>query len=154
MNRKERRQMQRNLQKAGLKHEQAKLYVEDTYTNIEYKEGQICRLNYELIIRHPDYKFQPDEFKEWLFNNKNSTLTIDKTYLPNDKSTSKKVINTFKEDDHEPKWEVHSDAIIPIAQAKIKLNNGDQIDVPLGNVTDVNDPSIIEKVNQALEGVE
>lgn len=152
MNRQQRRAEVKNLQRKGVKREVAKALVEKYYTNVELEEGATVKLNYELMSRHPDWKIQRDDFKEWVTSHKDDYFTVEwdeKRKAKN--STDKKIMVCLKEDATEPKWLFHTDTLIPIATAKVKLDSGEEVKVNLDGVTDVNDPRIQAAVNEALE---
>lgn len=152
MNRQQRRAEVKNLQKRGVKRSAAQSIVEKYYNNIELEEGATVKLNYELMCRHPDWKIQRDDFKEWVTTHKDEYFTVewDEKRKANN-SKDKKIMVCLKEDTTEPKWLFHTDTLIPIATAKVKLDSGKEVKVNLDGVTDVNDPRIQAAVNEALE---
>lgn len=152
MNRQQRRAEVKNLQKRGVKRSAAQSIVEKYYNNIELEEGATVKLNYELMCRHPDWKIQRDDFKEWVTTHKDEHFTVewDEKRKANN-SKDKKIMVCLKEDTTEPKWLFHTDTLIPIATAKVKLDSGKEVKVNLDGVTDVNDPRIQAAVNEALE---
>lgn len=152
MNRQQKRAEIKRLQKNGVKRSVAQTIVEKYYTNVELEEGASVKLNYELMVRHPDWKIQRDDFKEWVTAHKDEYFTVewDKKRKENN-SKDKKIMVCLKEDTTEPKWLFHTDTLIPITTAKIKLDSGGEVRVNLDGVTDPNDSRIQEAVNEALE---
>lgn len=152
MNRQQRRAEVKNLQKRGVKRSVAQTIVERYYNNIELEEGATVKLNYELMIRHPDWKIQREDFKEWVTSHKDEYFTVEWDELRKEKnSRDKKLMVCLKEDTTEPKWLFHTDTLIPVATAKVKLDSGDEVKVNLDGVTDPNDARIQKAVNEALE---
>lgn len=152
MNRQQKRAEIKNLQKRGLKRDVAKKMVEQYYTNVELEEGTAVKLNYELMSRHPDWKIQRDDFKEWVTAHKDEYFTVEWDARRKENNTrDKKIMVCLKEDTTEPKWLFHTDTLIPIATAKVKLDSGKEVKVNLDGVTDANDPRIQAAVNEALE---
>jgi len=143
MNRAERRHMAKLYRHAGLTKEQAKATA-NQYLGDEMKEGDKVRFNFELMVRHPQWKLQKDEFKEWAIAHKNDILTVAET-----KDNGKQV--TFVEDENEEKFWHKTVTLIPVATATIKLDDGTETKVVLDGVTDMNDPKIMEEVNKVLE---
>ena len=152
MNRQQKRAEIKNLQKRGVKRSVAQTIVERYYNNVELEEGYTVKLNYELMIRHPDWKIQRNDFKEWVVAHKDDYFTVEWDSVRKEKnSKDKKIMVCLKEDTTEPKWLFHTDTLIPIATAKVKLESGEEVKVNLDGVTDPNDARIQEAVNEALE---
>jgi hypothetical protein len=151
MNREQRRAEVKRLQKKGVKRGVAKRLVEKYYTNIELEEGTTVKLNYELMSRHPDWKIQRDDFKAWVTEHKDEYFTVEwDEQRKAQNSLDKKLMVCLKEDTTEPKWLFHTDTLIHVASAKVKLDSGEEIKVNLDGVTDPNDARIQEAVNEAL----
>lgn len=151
MNREQRRAEVKRLQKKGVKREVAKQLVEKYYTNIELEEGATVKLNYDLMSRHPDWKIQRDDFKTWVTEHKDEYFTVEwDEQRKAQNSPDKKLMVCLKEDTTEPKWLFHTDTLIHVASAKVKLDSGEEIKVNLDGVTDPNDSRIQEAVNEAL----
>lgn len=151
MNRAERRRQEKMFRHAGLNKAAAKLKA-NLMKSVPLSEGQKVKLNYELIIRHPQWKQQDEEFRQWVKENKDKVFTVE--YEPVRKQTNAydKMWNVnFVEDTHEPKWLLHTDTLTLVPTATIKLNDGTQTVVDLDGVTDVNDPLIQEKINKVME---
>ena len=152
MNREQRRAEVKRLQKHGMKRSMARALVEKNYSNVELEEGAVVKLNYDLMSRHPDWKVQRDDFKEWVTAHKDEYFTVEwDERRKAENSNDKKIMVCLKEDDTNPKWLFHTDTLIPIATATIKLENGKEIDVKLDGVTDPNDSRIQDAINEALE---
>lgn len=144
MNRAERRKMEKLYRHSGMTKVMAKEVVNANYRAEALKEGQKCKFNYEFIVRHPDFKKQKDEFREWVISHKGDILTVDAI-----RNNGLEV--TFVEDENEEKYWHHVETLIPVATATIKLNDGTEKQVTLDGITDVNDPKIMEEVNKVLE---
>lgn len=153
MNRAERRKMQKDLRKTGMSKEQAKAYVEKNYgPSIPMEEGQLVKLNYNLMVAHPEWKNQEDAFKLWVTAHRDKVFTVE--WDPNRVAANTDDIKTnvqLKEDETEDKWIFNTATLIPIASAKIKLDNGKEIKVPLEGVTNPDDTRVQESINKALE---
>jgi len=145
MNRAERRKMEKIYRHGGMNKAMAKEVVNANYRAEALKEGQKCKFNYEFIIRHPDFKKQKDEFRDWVIAHKDDTLTVDQI-----RNRGYEV--TFVEDTNEEKLWHHVETLIPIASATIKLNDGTEKTVLLDGVTSTEDARIQEEINKALEG--
>ena len=65
-NRQERRKLEKFYRKKGMGKIQAKAFVDYYHTRESFKVGQKCQLNYELIIRHPQFKKQKEDFSVFL----------------------------------------------------------------------------------------
>lgn len=151
MNRQQKRAKVKDLQKQGIKRETAKKFVEQRYSYQELEEGQTVKLNYELMIRHPDWKIQREDFKTWVTEHKDDYFTVEWDTTRKLNNTKDKKINVcLAEDTTNPKWLFYSDTLIPISTAKVKLDSGKEIKVNLDGVTDVSDARIQEAVQEAL----
>ena len=152
MNRQQKRAEVKRLQKNGVKRSVAQSLVEKYYTSVELEEGASVKLNYELMIRHPDWKIQRDDFKEWVTAHKDDYFTVEwDSYRKENDTKDKKLMVCLKEDTTNPKWLFHTDTLIPIATAKVKLNSGEEVKVNLDGVTDPSDARIQDAINEALE---
>ena len=151
MNRAERRKQEKLFRKKGMNKAEAKLRAA-LMKSESLKEGQKVKLNYELMVRHPRWKEQEEDFRQWVEDNRDKIFTVE--YEPTRKQTNAydKMWNVnFVEDTHNPKWLLHTDTLILVPTATIKLNDGTQTTVELDGITDVNDPKIQEKINKAME---
>ena len=102
--------------------------------------------------RHPDWKNQEEEFKQWVVENKDKIFTVEYEPVRKETNSYDRGLNVnFVEDTHEPKWLLHTDTLIPVPMARIKLNDGTETLVELDGITDVNDPRIQTKINEAME---
>ena len=104
------------------------------------------------MVRHPRWKEQEEDFRQWVEENRDKIFTVE--YEPTRKQTNAydKMWNVnFVEDTHNPKWLLHTDTLILVPTATIKLNDGTQTTVELDGITDINDPKIQEKINEAME---
>ena len=77
MNRKQRRAEINRLQKSGIKRAEAIKVVETYYSVKALEEGKRVKLNYEFMIRHPDWKNQRDDFKDWVTAHKDEVFTVE-----------------------------------------------------------------------------
>jgi hypothetical protein len=125
--------------------------VKKYYTNIELEEGTTVKLNYDLMSRHPDWKIQRDEFKDWVTAHKDEYFTVEwDERRKAENSKDKKIMVCLKEDDTNPKWLFHTDTLMTVATAKVKLDSGEEIKVNLDGVTDPNDARIQSAIEEAL----
>lgn len=150
MNRAQRRAEVRNLQNRGMKRTAARAMVEKyRESEIPLEEGTPVKLNYDMMKRHPDWKIQRDDFKEWVEAHKDDVFTVEydeKRKASNSRDMKYNVC--LAEDTTEPKWLFYTSTLIPMATATIKLDGQDnEISVPI-NVEDVNSS---EKVNAAIQ---
>lgn len=155
MNRAQRRKQEKFLRHHGLGKQEAKYAVERYFTHQELEDGQKVRLNYELMIRHPDYKNQPQEFKDFVEEHKNDILTVEwnKEKVELDAFDKKMNVN-LSEDTSDPKWLFYSDTLIPLATANIKLEDGTEHKVVLGDIQNENDPRIQSLIQEEMDKIE
>ena len=144
MNRKGRRALQKQLRKEGKTKIEAKNIVANKSWEEPFVVGQKCKLNYEWIIRRPDFKKQTNDFQNWVHAHKNDLFTVEQT-----RKEGREV--TLLEADENHKFWHFVETLIPIASATIKLNNGKRETIALDGVTSAEDPEIIKKINQTLE---
>jgi len=143
MNRKQRRDLMKYARKSGLNKTQAKEYS-NQFIGDKFQVGQKCKLNYEFIIRQSNFNSQSEDFKEWIRSNKGNILTVESI-------TDGGWYCTFEEDTHEPKWKCSMPTLLPVPTATIKLEDGTEKKIVLDdNITDVNDPKIMEAVNAEM----
>lgn len=151
MNRAERRQQEKRFRKSGMNKAEAKLRA-SLLKSEPLKEGQKVRLNYELMIRHPDWKNQEEKFREWVEENKDKIFTVEYEPVRKETNSYDKTLNVnFVEDTTEPKWLFHTDTLISVPMAKIKLNDGTEKTVVLDGINGIDDPKIQEKISEAME---
>ena len=152
MNRAQRRAMEKQYRKKGFSKQSARAYVEQNYKSEPMSAGQKCKLNYEFMIRHKQYKEQTDEFRAWVEEHKNDIFTVEIPQTENEDHPQQSAVNVnFVEDTTEPKWLLHVDTLIPIASAKVTLDDGTQEVIAMDGVTDVNDPTIMDRINSVLD---
>ena len=146
MNRKQRRAEINRLQKSGIKRAEAIKVVETYYSVKALEEGKRVKLNYEIMIRHPDWKNQRDDFKDWVTAHKDEVFTVeyDKTKKEK-KANDMKTMVCLKEDTTDPKWLFHASCLTEIATGRIKLNDGKEVKF------DIADSSSDEKINKAVQ---
>lgn len=137
-NRAQRRKIMKAYRHTGMTKEQAKAVVNTYYMGDTFKEGQKCKLNYEGIIRHPDFNNQKDEFKDWIHAHKDTILTVSAV-----RDSGMQV--QFEEDENEEKFWHHTLTLFPIASAKIKMEDGTEKVVVLEDMENIND-----KINEAM----
>lgn len=152
MNRKQRRALAHDLQKKEhIKFKQAAKIVDAYYTDVELDEGTKVKLNYDLMIRHPDWKNQDENFKAYVEEHKDDVFTVeyDKKKAET-KAKDMKVNVCFAEDTSDPKWLFNTKTLIPLTTAKIKMDSGEESDVIIGDTTGLTEEQITEKVNSAI----
>ena len=150
MNRAQRRAEVRNLQRNGMKRNEARAMVEKyRESDIPLEEGTAVKLNYEMMKRHPDWKIQRDDFKEWVEAHKDDVFTVEYDAKRKERNSSDMKYNVcLAEDTTEPKWLFYTSTLIPMATATVKLDDEDkEIKVPIK----LEDASSQEKVNAAIQ---
>ena len=154
MNRKDRRAQTKVLQKtAKISRADAKKLVEMKYSHYPLEEGTKVKLNWELIKRHPDWKIQRKDYKEWVEAHKDEVFTVewDENRKKNDTS-DKKFLVCLKEDETDPKWLFYSSTLIPLPVATVKLDDGTEKDIIINDVNDIKSvDKIQDAINEALE---
>lgn len=157
MNREERRKKQKELRHLGYSKQMAKAQVATYYSYQPLDEGCAVRINYDLMIRHKEWKQQTDEFKQWVELHKNDLFHVE--YDENKKANSTydlKFQVHLKEDKTDPKWLFNSETLVPVATARIKLNSGEEKTISLeefgGNDPNVlvNSSSFSDKINDTI----
>lgn len=126
MNRKDRRNLARNIAKnsKSMKFKSAWQYVTESSKINEMEEGQAVLLNYSWIKMQDDFKYQPPEFWDWLEEHKDGVFHVKyDEKLKETKPTEYKKFVSLEEDDTDPKWIMRSDALIPVT---IHLNNNEE----------------------------
>lgn len=149
MNRRERRDMVKRLQKTGMKRDEAIKIVDDLHGKEKlreqneaiFSEGQRCQVNYDFVVNNDSI---PEDYKAWAEQNKDRMLLITKT---RQEARGKEV--QFAEDVLD-QW--HSiEYFIPVTVATIKMEDGTTRTINLGGgITDVNDPRIQSALANAL----
>ena len=150
MNRAQRRAEVRNLQRGGMKRNEARAMVEKyRESDIPLEEGTAVKLNYEMMKRHPDWKIQRDDFKEWVEAHKDDVFTVEYDAKRKERNSSDMKYNVcLAEDTTEPKWLFYTSTLIPMATATVKLDDEDkEIKVPIK----LEDANSQEKVNAAIQ---
>lgn len=154
MNRKDRRAQIKVLQKtAKISRADAKKLVEMKYSHYPLEEGTKVKLNWELIKRHPDWKIQRKDYKEWVEAHKDEVFTVewDENRKRNDTS-DKKFLVCLKEDETNPKWLFYSSTLIPLPVATVKLDDGTEKDIVINDANDIKSvDKIQDAINEALE---
>ena len=131
----------------------AKKLVEMKYSHYPLEEGTKVKLNWELIKRHPDWKIQRKDYKEWVEAHKDEVFTVewDENRKRNDTS-DKKFLVCLKEDETDPKWLFYSSTLIPLPVATVKLDDGTEKDIVINNANDIKSvDKIQDAINEALE---
>ena len=131
----------------------AKKLVEMKYSHYPLEEGTKVKLNWELIKRHPDWKIQRKDYKEWVEAHKDEVFTVewDKNRKQNDTS-DKKFLVCLKEDETNPKWLFYSSTLIPLPVATVKLDDGTEKDIVINDANDIKSvDKIQDAINEALE---
>lgn len=154
MNRKDRRAQTKILQKtAKISRADAKKLVEMKYSHYPLEEGTKVKLNWELIKRHPDWKIQRKDYKEWVEAHKDEVFTVEWDENRKRNNTSdKKFLVCLKEDETNPKWLFYSSTLIPLPVATVKLDDGTEKDIVINDVNDIKSvDKIQDAINEALE---
>lgn len=154
MNRKDRRAQTKILQKtAKISRADAKKLVEMKYSHYPLEEGTKVKLNWELIKRHPDWKIQRKDYKEWVEAHKDEVFTVEWDENRKRNNTSdKKFLVCLKEDETDPKWLFYSSTLIPLPVATVKLDDGTEKDIVINDVNDIKSvDKIQDAINEALE---
>ena len=132
--------------------EQAQEYVERRYSHQQLEEGTKVKLNWELIRRHPDWKIQRKDFKEWVEAHKDEVFTVEwDEQKKKNNTTDKKILVCLAEDTTEPKWLFYTSTLIPQATVTVKLDNGTETDIAMSVADAQNADKIQQAVNEALE---
>lgn len=152
MNRKQRREMEKEFRKRGVSKQVAKDLVA-IRDGREMEEGTKVKLNYKRITTHPDWKKKlRKEYKDWIEAHKNDTFTVEWDEMRKaNNSVDKKIRVCLAEDTTVPKWLFLTSDLIPITKGKIKLNNGKEVDLEgiNGDLSNLN-----EVVDEAMKDVE
>ena len=153
-NRKERRAIEKMYRKRGLSKAKAKELVNHYYTREAFKPGQKCKFNYEMIIRHPQFKQQIESFQNWVTEHKDDILTVKDT-------KEEGYIVTFEEDTQETPFWHRTETLIAVPTATIKLNGQEDTTVVLDDISEVvksnnvvdaeNVQKIVDKVTEQKE---
>ena len=154
MNRKDRRAQTKVLQKtAKISRADAKKLVEMKYSHYPLEEGTKVKLNWELIKRHPDWKIQRKDYKEWVEAHKDEVFTVEWDENRKKNNTSdKKFLVCLKEDETEPKWLFYSSTLIPLPVATVQLDDGTKKDIVINDTNDIKSvDKIQDAINEALE---
>ena len=154
MNRKDRRAQIKVLQKtAKISRADAKKLVEMKYSHYPLEEGTKVKLNWELIKRHPDWKIQRKDYKEWVEAHKDEVFTVEWDENRKKNNTSdKKFLVCLKEDETEPKWLFYSSTLIPLPVATVQLDDGTKKDIVINDTNDIKSvDKIQDAINEALE---
>lgn len=154
MNRAQRRAEVKNLQKKGVKRDVARTLVERYYSDIPLEEGTPVKINYDFIVRHPDWKIQREDYKQWIEEHKDETFTVEWDERRKATNSRDKKINVcFKEDTTNPKWLFNTATLIPLPVATIKLDSGEEIKTVINSnsADDLTSQKINDAVSEALE---
>ena len=154
MNRKDRRAQIKVLQKtAKISRADAKKLVEMKYSHYPLEEGTKVKLNWELIKRHPDWKIQRKDYKEWVEAHKDDVFTVEwDEKRKNNNTSDKKFLVCLKEDETNPKWLFYSSTLIPLPVATVKLDDGTEKDIVINDMNNIKSvDKIQDAINEALE---
>ena len=154
MNRKDRRAQTKVLQKtAKISRADAKKLVEMKYSHYPLEEGTKVKLNWELIKRHPDWKIQRKDYKEWVEAHKDDVFTVEwDEKRKNNNTSDKKFLVCLKEDETNPKWLFYSSTLIPLPVATVKLDDGTEKDIVINDMNNIKSvDKIQDAINEALE---
>jgi len=143
MNREKRRQLMKQLKSNGVNKAMVKEYVNDMFLSEQLAVGDKVKFDWEKMTRSPEWKHLLNAFRDWCTAHKDDTFTVSGT-------TDNGHTVQFEEDDNKAKYNHNSMYLIKMASAKIKLDDGTEKLIDLGDITDMNDPSIMEKVNEVI----
>ena len=131
----------------------AKKLVEMKYSHYPLEEGTKVKLNWELIKRHPDWKIQRKDYKEWVEAHKDEVFTVEWDENRKRNNTSdKKFLVCLKEDETDPKWLFYSSTLIPLPVVTVKLDDGTEKDIVINDANDIKSvDKIQDAINEALE---
>ena len=123
------------------------------YSHYPLEEGTKVKLNWELIKRHPDWKIQRKDYKEWVEAHKDEVFTVEWDENRKKNNTSdKKFLVCLKEDETEPKWLFYSSTLIPLPVATVQLDDGTKKDIVINDTNDIKSvDKIQDAINEALE---
>lgn len=121
MNREQRRQTVKNLQKKGLKRESAETFVErmdftEHSFNRDVWEGEKVKLNYDRITHYKDWKILRQEYKDFVEANKDTVFTVEFDDIRKKEAEKSKGISSlcqFVEDTTPVKWLFYAIDLIP-----------------------------------------
>lgn len=122
MNRAERRNTVKNLQKKGMKRDSARDFVdrvdyaEHSFAQEEHWEGEKVKLNYDRITSYRDYPKMHQAYKDFVEENKDKVLTVEFDEIRKkeaEKNKGKSSLVQFAEDTNEPKFLFFGVDLIP-----------------------------------------
>lgn len=100
MNRKERREYEKQLRKKGVTQADIDLFFKMLATDRKpFHNGDKVRINAKKIMEHPDYQKMRKDYSDWLMEHKDQVFTIS-----NAKAGFLKTYAELEEDTTEPKW--------------------------------------------------
>lgn len=145
MNREEKREFIKKLQKKGASKDAAKRFVEKITSNSQNPryafEGEKVKIDYVRLISYPDWDTNySEDYKRWITAHKDDVFTVE--FDPIKKEKNNKTINVLvqlKEDETNPKWLFWAGDLIPQhsdSYMKLKLYEA------------LNREEVLEKVNE------
>ena len=123
------------------------------YSHYPLEEGTIVKLHWALIKRHPDWKIQRKDYKEWVEAHKDEVFTVewDENRKKNDTSDNKFLL-CLNEDETDPKCLFYSSTINPLSVATVQLYNKTEKNIVRENIDDIKSTYRMQNaINEALK---
>ena len=151
MNREQRRQTVKNLQKKGLKRESAETIVErmdftEHHFSRDVWEGEKVKLNYNRITHYKDWKILRQEYKDFVEANKDTVFTVEFDDIRKkeaEKNDGFSGLCQFVEDTTPVKWLFYAIDLIPEPNQKRPKTE-----------TELQNEAFLAHVNEVLKGIE
>ena len=151
MNREQRRQTVKNLQKKGLKRESAETIVErmdftEHHFSKEKRKKEKNKLNYDRITHYKDWKILRQEYKDFVEANKDTVFTVEFDDIRKKEAEKKNRLSRhcqYVEDTTPVKWLFYAIDLIPEPnQTRPKTE------------TELQNEAFLAHVNEVLKGIE
>lgn len=151
MNREQRRQTVKNLQKKGLKRESAETFVErmdftEHHFNRDVWEGEKVKLNYDRITHYKDWKILRQEYRDFVEANKDTVFTVEFDDIRKKEAEKNKGLSglcQFAEDTTSVKWLFYAIDLIPEPNQKRPKTE-----------TELQNEAFLAHVDEVLKGIE
>ncbi len=151
MNREQRRQTIKNLQKKGLKRESAETFVErmdftEHHFNRDVWEGEKVKLNYDRITHYKDWKILRQEYRDFVEANKDTVFTVEFDDIRKKEAEKNKGLSglcQFVEDTTPVKWLFYAIDLIPEPNQKRPKTE-----------TELQNEAFLAHVDEVLKGIE
>ena len=151
MNREQRRQAVKNLQKKGLKRESAETFVErmdftEHHFSRDVWEGEKVKLNYDRITHYKDWKILRQEYRDFVEANKDTVFTVEFDDIRKKEAEKNEGLSglcQFVEDTTPVKWLFYAIDLIPEPnQTRPKTE------------TELQNEAFLAHVDEVLKGIE